>query len=121
MNLIERFRLTKQLHDQVEISGESVDAVLRSWSEKDYKSLCDYIMQCEGVVPKYVERLAALTGLESKTVVMEIIGVQYAGSGAMSGDNDSQDDQLSGVYLPEDTQEKDAFLKSLVQDQQRFM
>ncbi|MBU1001847.1 MAG: hypothetical protein KKE73_04925 [Proteobacteria bacterium] len=120
MNLVERYRLTKQLHDQVEHSGRSVETVLQSWSKKNYALLCEYVTQCTGVVPKYVLRLAELTGLSSKAVIMEIVGAQISMSGLSGADNPMHLDHSSG-YLPEDSLEKDAFVKSLVQDQQRFM
>lgn len=118
MSLIQRFRLTKQLHDQVEMSGESVDTVLRSWNDKDFKSLCEYVSQCTGVVPKYVGKLAELTGLTPKAMVMEILGAQMAASGS-DDDEDGGKDYAMG-YLPEDAMEKAALLSSFVHERQRY-
>lgn len=116
MKLIERFRLTKQLHDQVELSGESVETVLRSWKDKDYKSLCEYITQCKGVVPKYVSRLAALTGASTKHVVMDILSAQV-----VSGQNGGDSKESASGYMPDDAMEQAALLKSLVYEQQRYL
>jgi hypothetical protein len=79
MNLLDKFRLTKMLHDQVEVSGDDISGVLGSWEEQDYKGLCEYVTQCQNVVPKYVARLAKLTGMDPREVVFEIVGAQGAG------------------------------------------
>lgn len=119
MSVVDNFRLTKLLHDQVEGSGDRVDKVLRSWDEKDYKNLCDYVMQCKGVVPKYVGRLAKLMGIASGDVITEIIGAQDAQSakGRKATDSDNESSCSNG-YLPEDTVERSAFVQSIVKGQE---
>lgn len=116
MSIVQKFRLTKLLHDQVEGSGDKVENVLRSWSEKDYKRLCDYVTQCRGVVPKYVARLARLTGASTGSVVTEIIGAQEQFESLA---DDSSQGSAEGIgYLPEDMVERSAYLQSIVGDRE---
>lgn len=112
VSIVEKFRLTKLLHDQVEVSGDQVDRVLRTWNEKDYKSLCDYVTQCKGVIPKYVMLLARLTGTSTGNVVMDIVGAQ-APANRHDGEDASYTPEGIG-YLPEDIVERSALLQSII-------
>lgn len=116
MSLVNKFRLTKLLHDQVELSGEHVDRVLRSWNRKDYGNLCEYVAQCKGVVPRYVARLAKLCGTTPGSVVMDILGAQAVTEGAAdfeeSGETQGTPEGIG--YIPEDSVERYTFLQSIV-------
>ena len=112
MSLVKKFRLTKLLHDQVEISGDQVDSVLRSWDERDYRSLCEYVTQCRGIVPKYIARLARMTGISSGNVVMDIVGAQAPDAGFVNAENHQGGPEGIG-YIPEDSVERFTFLRSL--------
>lgn len=112
MSIVESFRLTKLLHDQVEGSGDRVDKVLRSWKVKDYRNLCEYVTQCKGVVPKYVARLAKVMDVSTGDVVMEIVGAQPSTGGKTTGSG--RDTSDGNGYLPEDTVDRSALVQSIV-------
>ncbi|WP_461208378.1 hypothetical protein [Desulfocurvus sp. DL9XJH121] len=118
MSLVYKFRLTKLLHDQVQVSGQHVDSVLRSWTEKDYKHLCEYVTQCTGVVPKYVARLSRLCGLSPQGVVMDILGAQAPQASAAGGDGSYGVAEGLG-YIPDDSVERYAFLQSIVRGREK--
>jgi len=119
MNLLDKFRLTKMLHDQVEVSGDDISGVLGSWEEQDYKGLCEYVTQCQTVVPKYVSRLAKLTGQETREVIFEIIGAQ--GQVKSRRGRPPSVEPPNAAYMPEDPSERDMYLRSIVDERKRFM
>lgn len=119
MNLFEKFRLTKVLHDQVEVSGDDIHGVLGGWEERDYKGLCDYVSQCQTVVPKYVSRLAGLTGLDPREVVFEILGAQTQVKSRRG--RPASAEPPGAAYMPEDASERDQYLRSIVEDRKRYL
>lgn len=119
MNLLQKFRLTKLLYDQVESSGEEIPGVLGVWDEQTYKGLCEYVSQCQNVVPKYVSRLSQLTGATTYEVIHEIVGAQ--GLVKARRGRPVSTEPVGMTYLPDDATEHDLFLKSIVGDRKRFM
>ncbi|MCK9241393.1 hypothetical protein [Desulfocurvus sp.] len=119
MNLLDKFRLTKTLHDQVEVSGDDISGVLGAWEEREYKGLCEYVTQCRGVIPKYVSRLAKLTGMDPREVVFEIVGAQ--GLVKSRRGRPPSGEPPSAAFMPEDPSERDQYLRSIVDERKRFM
>lgn len=119
MNLLQKFRLTKLLHDQVESSGDDISGILGAWEEPQYKGLCEYVSQCQNVVPKYVARLARLTGLDPREVVFEIVGAQALVKGRRGRPPSTE--PVGQAYLPEDASDRDMYLRSIVDERKRFM
>lgn len=117
MDLLKQFRLTKLLHDQVELAGDDITTVLQSWNEKDYNALVDYIAKCEQVVPKYVLRLARRTRLEPLDVVHEILGAR---SLVQTRRGRPAKNEPDATYIPEDGAERDQFLRSIVGERKRY-
>lgn len=110
MNIVYRFRLTKLLYDQVRFSRQEIGAALRTWEDREYKQLCDYVSQCRTVVPKYVQRLADLMGVEARDVIADIMhGRTLAPEGA--GSDGARD--FGGVYLPEDSSDRMLYLDQI--------
>ena len=109
MNIIYRFRLTKILYDQVRFSRQEIGAALRTWEDREYKQLCDYVSQCRKVVPKYVQRLADLMGVDARDVIADIMhGRTLAADGGGDGAKD-----FGGVYLPEDSSDRMNYIEKL--------
>lgn len=110
MNIVYRFRLTKILYDQVRYSRQEIGVVLRSWGEREYKQLCDYVCQCRSVAPKYVQRLADMLNLETRDVISDIMHGRTMSAEPSAGDG-SRD--FGGVYLPEDITDRQHFIQKL--------
>ena len=110
MNIIYRFRLTKILYDQVRFSRQEIGAALRTWEDREYKQLCDYVSQCRKVVPKYVQRLADLMGVDARDVIADIMHGRTLGQEIGGGDGAKD---FGGVYLPEDSSDRLSYIEKL--------
>lgn len=110
MNIVYKFRLTKVIYDQVRLSGGNVASILRAWDQSDYHGLCEYVMQCRRVVPKYVRKLADYLGVPPGEVVGRIVTANGPSpkSGTSAG---SKDEDVFMVYLPEDATDRLFFIQ----------
>lgn len=110
MNIVYRFRLTKLLYDQVRFSRQEIGVALRAWEDREYRQLVDYVSQCQKVVPKYVQRLADLLGVETRDVIADIMHGRSLGADIPGADG-SRD--FTGVYLPEDTSDRLSYIDQI--------
>lgn len=110
MNIVYRFRLTKLLYDQVRFSRQEIGAALRAWDDREYRHLVDYVSQCRKVVPKYVQRLADLMGVDARDVIADIMHGRTLAADPPGSDG-SRD--FGGVYLPEDSTDRLSYIDQI--------
>lgn len=120
MSLVQQFRLTSILYNQVRSSGKSPKSILRKWDEGDYNSLCDYIQSCRGVLPKYIKQTAELIGESPRRLVREILEARdpvienFRAEGNRQKENDF-------TFMLEDTTDTTLFIQDYCNSKKQFM